>query len=622
VAEAFLLRAPSPLRQRPARLLLLAAWFGLFSGLLEVFYWVGLRAFGLSWYLRMSPDFVWMTPATDLVIFAVPGLLFFGLARRAPRFPWARVALFVYSALAFTKLLLLYGKLHEAAVLVLACGLAVHASRLLNRHAGWLWPWASRTLSWMVYLLAGLAAARVGASWRAEWQAHDRLPPAPRGAPNVLLITLDTVRAKNLSLYGYGRHTAPQLERWAKKGVTFDRALATAPWTLPSHAGMFTGRCSDHLSTSWWTPLDDTYPTLAEVLASHGYATAGFVANRHYAGFDSGLNRGFARYEDYRLSPGEFVNTSTLAKWICNKKWVRGLLDYYNVYGRKCAAEVNASFLRWQAGRGDRPFFAFLNYLDAHDPYLPPPPFDRRFGPALTPEERVLMTDWWPCQRLKLTGPQIELAKRAYDSCVASLDHHVGLLLDELDRRGVLDNTLVIITSDHGEHFGEHNLLLHGNSLYRDLLHVPLVVIFPGRVPAGRRVREFVSLRDLPATVLDLGRMEGRGWFPGNSLARFWPGQGSSCPADTQAAETPVFCAVFGGAQDPSEHRCSPVASGSLAAIFMDGKYYIRNLQDGAEELYDFEHDPREQNNLIHSAEMLAVRRRYQEALARAMAEE
>src|SRR5205085_8095982 len=115
--------------------------------------------------------------------------------------------------------------------------------------------------------------------------------------------------------------------------------------------------------------------------------------------------------------------------------------------------------------------------------------------------------------------------------CIASLDHHVGLLLDELERRGVLDNTLVIITSDHGEHFGEHNLLLHGNSLYRDLLHVPLVVIAPGRVPAGRRVKEFVSLRDLPATVLDLLRLEGRGWFPGRSLARFWHAGSGPAPA-------------------------------------------------------------------------------------------
>src|SRR5262249_37940885 len=163
----------------------------------------------------------------------------------------------------------------------------------------------------------------------AEWQAHDRLPPAPRGAPNVLLITLDTVRAKNLSLYGYGRHTAPQLERWAKRGGTFDRALATAPWTLPSHASMFTRRHPHPprrprppRSAGWPTPLDSPSPPLAEVLASHGYATAGFVANRYYAGFDSGLGRGFARYEDYRLTPGEFVNTSTLAKWVFGKQCV------------------------------------------------------------------------------------------------------------------------------------------------------------------------------------------------------------------------------------------------------------------------------------------------------------
>jgi arylsulfatase A-like enzyme len=618
VPQSCILRATSPLKKRPVRLLILAAWFALFSGLVEVFYWVVMRAVGASWYLGMSPDFVWMTPATDLIVFAGPGLLFFLLARRGPEFPWPRVALFVYCWMTFTKLLLLAGKLHDMVVMLFACGLAVHTSRLLDRHAARLWPWITRTLSWMVYLATGLAATRVGSTWRAEWQAHNRLPPAPRGAPNVLLITLDTVRAKNLSLYGYGRHTSPQLERWAKKGVTFERALATAPWTLPSHASMFTGRYPDDLSAGWQTPLDGRYPTLAEVLASHGYATAGFVANRAYCGLDSGLNRGFARYEDYRLSPGEFVNTSTLAKWVFGKKTVRRLLDYYDLYGRKSASAVNESFLKWQADRGERPFFAFLNYFDAHDPYLPEAPFDRRFGPALTAEQQALMIDWWPCSKLQLTKSQIELAMRAYDSCIAALDHHVGLLLDELDRRGVLDNTLVIITADHGEQFGEHDLLLHGNSLYRESLHVPLVVIFPGRVPAERRVKGFVSLRDLPATVLDLLRLEGKGWFPGRSLARCWPE--ASGPA--QASENPVLCEVFPGAGDPSGHRCSPVARGSLAAVFLEGKYYIRNLKDNTEELYDFEGDPLERHNLAQSAEMAPVVDRYRRALNKAMAEE
>jgi arylsulfatase A-like enzyme len=618
MSEMFTLRAASPLRRRPLRLLTLAVWFGMLCGLVEVFYWVLVRAIGAAWYLRMSPDFVWMTPVTDVLLFAVPGLLFLALAWRAPAFPWPRVALFVYCLLVCIKGALLIGTLHELALLLLACGVAVQASRLLDRHAACLWPWAMRSLSWMVYLVAGLAATRVGATWRAEWQARDRLPPAPQGAPNVLFITLDTVRAKNLSLYGYRRHTSPQLERWAKKGVTFDRALATAPWTLPSHASLFTGRYPDHLSTSWHTPLDSTYPTLAEVLASYGYATAGFVANRYYCGFDSGLNRGFARYEDYSFSPGEFVNTSTLAKWVFGKKAVRGLLNYYNLYGRKSAREVNESFLRWLQGRGGRPFFAFLNYFDAHDPYLPPPPFNHRFGPALTAEQRALMTDWWPCDKLKLTKPQIDLAMRAYDSCVAGVDHQIGLLLDELDRRGVLANTLVIITSDHGEHFGEHDLLLHGNSLYRDLLHVPLVVLFPGRAPAGRRVGEFVSLRDLPATVLDLLRLEGKGWFPGRSLARFWP-EGSG---PGRSAEMPVFCAVFNGPRGSAGHSCAPVARGSLAAVFVEGRYYIRNNQDGSEELYDFTNDPQERHNLVHSTEMFPVVDRYREALKRAMAED
>ncbi|MCI0460887.1 MAG: sulfatase-like hydrolase/transferase [Gemmataceae bacterium] len=605
---------------RPGQLLALAIGFGLFSGLAEVFYWVAVRLLGVSWYLRLSPDFLWMTPVTDVLIFLVPGLLFSALAWAKPPLPWLRVALFVYTALALSKLLLLSGKIHELAVLVLACGAGAQATRLLTPRFERVWPWATRTLTLMVCLTIGLAATRAGVTALAQQQALARLPAPPQGAPNVLLICLDTVRAKNLSLYGYHRLTSPQLERWAKKGVTFDAALAPAPWTLPSLASTFTGRYPDDLSTGWHTPLDATHPTLAEVLTQQGYSTGGFVANRYYAGIDSGLARGFAHYDDYDPTPGEFINSSTLTKRLFGARGVRRLLDFQDLYGRKNASEVSASFLDWQArvqrSEPGRPFFAFLNYFDAHDPYLPPEPFDQLFGPPLTREQRELMMDWWPCYRLKLTAPQIDLAMRAYDSCLAALDHEIGRLLDELDRRGVLANTLVIITSDHGEHFGEHDLMLHGNSLSRVLLRVPLVVIQPGRVPAGQRVKSFVSLRELPATVLDLAGLSAPKTFPGRSLARYWTTEAGG------TAETPVLCVVFTWGTSSDEDRCSPVARGSLASIFMEGKYYIRNLGDGSEELYDFANDPQEQNNLVRSAEGQALLPRYREALRRAMAED
>ena len=139
-----------------------------------------------------------------------------------------------------------------------------------------------------------------GRAW-SEYRASAALPPAPADARNVLLIVWDTVRAGNLSLHGYGRRTSPNLERLAGRGVRFDQAFATAPWTLPSHSSLFTGRWPHELTADWRSPLDETYPTLAEYLAAHGYDTAGFVANLDYCSRETGLSRGFAHYEDYPI---------------------------------------------------------------------------------------------------------------------------------------------------------------------------------------------------------------------------------------------------------------------------------------------------------------------------------
>ena len=147
----------------------------------------------------------------------------------------------------------------------------------------------------LVLVVAGLV---FGGDWLKEWrEARRPLPPAD--SPNVLLIVLDTVRADHLSLYGYQRATTPTLERLAKRAIRFDEARATAPWTLASHASMFTGRLPHELAVKWQTPLRTGFPTLAEYLGSQGYATAGFVANTEYCSYDTGLDRGFTHYEDY-----------------------------------------------------------------------------------------------------------------------------------------------------------------------------------------------------------------------------------------------------------------------------------------------------------------------------------
>ena len=355
-----------------------------------------------------------------------------------------------------------------------------------------------------------------GSQWMTEQRALAKLSPVPRDAPNVLLLVLDTVRAQSLSLYGYVRGTTPRLEQWAKTGVVFDRAVSTAPWTLPSHASLFTGQFPHELSADWFIPLDATFPTLAEGFRAYAYVTAGFVANIYpWCTYEYGLNRGFIHYEDYPISLGQVIANSSLFRTITSNSQFRRIFGYHQLIPRKSAADINKDFLRWLSTIKSRPFFAFLNYFDAHDPYLPPTPFDTKFGPNRS----------WTYPQVffrKISPQETQAWVDAYDGSIAYLDYQVDLLLHELQRRGVLENTLVIITSDHGEEFNEHGVFGHANSVYWQGLHVPLLVLYPGHVPADKRIHEPISLRDIPATVVDLVKLKGTTRFPGTSLARFW----------------------------------------------------------------------------------------------------
>ena len=169
-------------------------------------------------------------------------------------------------------------------------------------------------LPWLLGTVAALACFSYGRELLSEHRALRRLPAAIPGAPNVLLIVLDTVRADALSLYGYDRDTSPNLVRLARGGVRFEQARATAPWTLPSHASMFTGRWPHQLDIGTFRPLDARSPTLAEVLGARGYVTAGFVANPIFCHADYGLARGFLHYEDIPVSPLEILRSTLLGE--------------------------------------------------------------------------------------------------------------------------------------------------------------------------------------------------------------------------------------------------------------------------------------------------------------------
>ena len=258
-----------------------------------------------------------MIPVSDVLIFSVVGLSIALLARfRRGLARW--IALRLPVGLSFLTLLLTIEGLYAIAGMILACGLASNIGPWLERRAagfGRLVRVSFPVMAVSLVVLTGLTYERVTS---AEHRALSLRPPAKPGAPNVLLIVLDNVRAASLSLYGHDRPTTPNLERLARKGVVFSEARSTAPWTLPSHASMMTGRWPHELSVGPDLPLDGTFPTLAEVLGREGYATAGFVGNTYYCNALYGMGRGFARYEDVyenqTVSLFETVRSSGLGK--------------------------------------------------------------------------------------------------------------------------------------------------------------------------------------------------------------------------------------------------------------------------------------------------------------------
>ena len=229
------------------------------------------------------------------------------------------------------------------------------------------------------------------------------------------------------------------------------------------------------------------------------------------------------------------------------------------------ARGLNDAFRDWlRRRRRDRPFFAFLNYYDAHNPYVPPAGRAARFGiPPNTPGDYQFLFDYLETSMVSMRQRDLAMARDCYDDCIAFLDEQLGRLLDDLQDQGLLHNTLVIITSDHGEGFGDHRSFGHGESLYLDVIGVPLVILSPG-APAGRVVTDPVSLRDLPATVVDQLGLSAGSPFPGRSLAAFWP----LAPGQPPPEVTPALSEQSGSvASRPHESGPSPGYQISLVAL-------------------------------------------------------
>lgn len=331
---------------------------------------------------------------------------------------------------------------------------------------------------WLVGLMCLLATACT----KAEPELPTP-PPRPSTPPNIILISLDTVRADHMACYGYGVANTPSLDAFAEKATLWTKAYATAPWTLPSHVSMLTGKYPFAHGAHTFeikqpgrnvSPLDLEVTTLPEVLQQHGYRTGGFIANKHFLSERFQANQGFDTYHVFK-TPTKMAT----------------------------ATDVNTKAQAWLESEDERPYFLFLNYMDAHRPYRSterPGLFDFPVG---TDSPRILSRLMEPI--LSRAGEdhseELHQLRAQYDTAIANLDEDLGAWFALLEERGELDDALIIVTSDHGEYFGEHDLLEHSKDVYQEALLVPLIIKMPQQAE-GLTIDTEISIAAIPSMVM------------------------------------------------------------------------------------------------------------------------
>jgi arylsulfatase len=418
-----------------------------------------------------------------------------------------------------------------------------------------------------------LAASCLGCG---SWEQGSGDAEGVRLPPDVFVIVVDTLRADHLSTHGYFRRTSPTLDRLAEEALVFENAFTVMNHTLPAHLSLMTGvdPTAHGILSNRWGYVFGKYRTLAERLRERGYATAAFVSGLPLRSA-SGLNKGFEVYEDTRDASGELQ---------------------IRVPGERTTRLASS----WLGSVTDRPFFLFVHYFDTHPPYVDPEEFEPAFrvdAELLAYLERLgtagLDVDAVSPTGVELNGRRAPLPElvNAYDNQIHRVDGLIGQLLEALERTGRADETLLVVTSDHGEGLGQHGYYHHGLHLYEEQLRIPLIVRPPkGAAWTPGRVRGAVSLLDVPPSVLALIGVPAEGVFHGRPL-----------PLEpTGPAVEPRWLVAqrrHYSTRDRGQYgRFS--ADTSLHVVRGDEAFKYLRTGDGAEELYDLAADPGEQRDL------------------------
>jgi len=429
--------------------------------------------------------------------------------------------------------------------------------------------------------------------------------------PNIILITMDTVRADHLSLYGYERDTTPNLKKLSQEATLYKKSISASDMTLASHASILTGLYArshgahhtfetltpsdDELGgTELWPysmPLADKFDTLAESLSAKGYSTMAVVANYGYLSDSYGSSQGFQFYDYRSLVPflGHFLGKTrpfylrqSIHTFFSN---FTSPSDYYMVYRR--AEDINREVfsLLDDVNKKNERFFLFINYMDAHGPYMPPTPYDKLFpgkDETFSPSDFNALEEQVMSLKRKITDKERQHLESQYDGGIAYMDFHIGALISRLKETGLYDNTLFIVTSDHGEAFGEKDLMQHGNSVYQNQVYVPLVIKYPG-ISRQEVVDTFVSAVDIMPTVLDTLGYE----IPENI-------QGTSLLKLEQGDDRIVISESFSTRKNISWSR----RFYRIERAVFSGDMKLISSTAGKHELYNISTDPEENENL------------------------
>ncbi|MFO8072513.1 MAG: sulfatase [Polyangia bacterium] len=365
------------------------------------------------------------------------------------------------------------------------------------------------------------------------------------GGTNVLLVTVDTLRADHLGCYGYERIETPNIDALASRGWLFEQAFSASPVTAPSHATILTGLLplAHGVRENGTYELAKKHATIAEILSAAGYETAAFVSSFV---LDSrfGLDQGFSVYDD-DFSEGDSIFSPGVHRWQGHE---------FDNFERN-AGLTNSVVFRWLRSHRSRPFFAWVHYFDPHRPYEPEKPWADRYP------------------------------NRPYDGEIAYDDSQLGLLLEELESAGELKRTLVVFVADHGEGLGQHEET-HGKTLFTPLIRVPLIIVPPGGLEeGGQRIEAMVRTVDIVPTVLEMLSTTRPPALHGKSLLPLLKGDSSAAPPQRSYSET---------------HRLErPYRGGILRGLRTPRWSYTAIPRDGVRELYDLEADPAEKRNLV-----------------------